>query len=133
MTHRGNSDKSVASRSTGRSSSRIGLAGCESPPAAGVPDILSGSGTAPNAAGAAVAPSATADAAAVPRGFADTQPRVAAVAGWVAPAAPGKAAAAAFAVAGFVLVAPASGSSRSASRVVVRVPVVDGSAPAGAG
>src|SRR5438552_1159100 len=42
MTHRGNSDKSVASRSTGRSSSRIGLAGCESPPAAGVPDILSG-------------------------------------------------------------------------------------------
>src|SRR5437588_621365 len=78
MTHRGNSDKSVTSRSTGRSSSRIGLAGCESPPAAGVRDILSGSGTAPNAAGAAVAPSATADAAAVPRGFDDTQPRVAA-------------------------------------------------------
>ena len=49
--------------------------------AAGVPDILSGSGTEPNAAGAAVAPSATADAAAVPRGFDDTQPRVAAVAG----------------------------------------------------
>src|SRR5439155_26791279 len=46
---------------------------------------------------------------------------------------PGKAAAAAFAVAGPVLVAPAAGSSRSASAVVVRVPVVDGSAPAGAG
>src|SRR5207245_2671967 len=143
-THRGNSDKSVTSRSTGRSSSRIGLAGCESPPAAGVPDILSGSGTEPNAAGAAVAPSATADAAAVPRGFDDTQPREAAVAAALrVPAALGSTPdgvgrrhvlvrIAGDLVPPDALAVPAADSVQSVVAVALRVPALVCPAPAGA-
>src|SRR5438270_824901 len=119
MTHRGNSDKSVTSRSTGRSSSRIELAGCESPPAAGVRDILSGSGTAPNAAGAAVAAALRVPAAlgSTPDGVGRRHVLVRIAGDLVPPDA---------------LAAPAADSVQAVVAVALRVPAVACSAPAGA-
>jgi len=114
-----------------RSSSRIALGGCETPAAANARGTLSRSGTALSAVGAAVAPSAIAGGAAVLPGFDDIAPRVAAVAGSVAPAAPGKTAVAAFA--GLFHAAPAVGSIRFATGAAAHVVVLDGSVPAGVG